>query len=96
MGISGVVGAEEKERGVSIFFSSQLTTGGGGGSHTHTDQHKNMSRIDSILEVLPNEILCQIFEHLTVMWRTVCCSVPKMAPPSAGDAYKTCFVLFCT
>ncbi len=25
------------------------------------------------LEVLPNEILCQIFEHLNVMWRLVVC-----------------------
>ncbi len=24
------------------------------------------------LEVLPNEILCQIFEHLPVMWQLVC------------------------
>ncbi len=30
---------------------------------------------DTILEVLPNELLCQIFEHLTVMWRIVCRSV---------------------
>ncbi len=29
----------------------------------------------TILEVLPNEILCQIFEYLPVMWRIVCRSV---------------------